>query len=59
MGNYVNQVHHTTIRGKVVSFAWFTFVHAGNMLFLCHEYIYSLIITHLYQHGSDEPEFIY
>ena len=26
---------------------------------LCREYIYYQIITHLYQHGSDEPEFIY
>ena len=39
MGNYVNQVHHTTnmresrevkIKNNV---AWFTFVYAGNMLF--------------------------
>ena len=26
---------------------------------LCYEYIYFQIITHLYQYGSDEPEFIY
>ena len=39
MGNYVNQVHHTTNMResrevKIKNyFAWFTFVYAGNMLF--------------------------
>ena len=39
MGNYVNQVHHTTntresreVKIKI-NFAGFTFVYAGNMLF--------------------------
>ena len=39
MGNYVNQVHHTTntresreVKIKI-NFAWFTFVYAGKMLF--------------------------
>ena len=39
MGNYVNQVHHTTntresreVKIKI-NFASFTFVYAGNMLF--------------------------
>ena len=39
MGNYVNQVHHTTnmregreVKIKII-FAWFTFVYAGNMIF--------------------------
>ena len=39
MGNYVNQVHHTTntresreVKIKI-NFALFTFVYAGNMLF--------------------------
>ena len=29
------------------------------MLFYVMNYIYFQIITHLYQHGSNEPEFIY
>ena len=37
MGNYINQVHHTTNTGESreikLNFAWFTFVYAGNMLF--------------------------
>ena len=39
MGNYVNQVHHTTNTGESrevkikINFAWFTFIYAANMLF--------------------------
>ena len=37
MGNYVNQVHHTTNTGEgseveiKINFEWFTFAYAGNM----------------------------
>ena len=53
MGNYVNQVHHTTnmregreVKIKII-FAWFTFVYAGNMLF-CVMNIFTSRWSHIY-----------
>ena len=49
MGNYINQVHHTTNTGESrevkikINFACFTFVYAGNMLFCVMN-----IFTHIY-----------